>query len=254
MMQETGDVFRTGSYHKSFRRKHSPRIRGVQLRWFYTTSARLLTLLGWPDPLDATAPRVLLCGSGSPSTTLAFARFVSRRNQAAHIDVLDISAYTLSQSALALQSCHDLDVANTISFVEADARRMPFAAESFDWIETDFLIQFFPPEERAVLFQEWRRVLKPGGVVTTRDWLMRRQGVVERFVIAAKNWTIRQILGATAHGASVQEVQSALAHLGFTSAVFPMRIPGMRLSVPTMCYILIYKPLETNRPEKRTDQ
>jgi SAM-dependent methyltransferase len=241
IVQETGDAFRTGSYHRSFRGKHSPRVRGIQLRWFYTTSARLLKLLGWPDPLGAATPRVLLCGSGSPSTTIAFARFVSRRNPAAQIDVLDLSAYSLRQSALALQSCRDLDAAH-VSFVEADARRMPFAAESFDGIETDFLIQFFSPEERTLLFREWYRVLKPGGVVTTRDWLSQRHNLVERVVIATKNWTIRRILGASAHGLSVHEVQSELASQGFESAVFPMRIPGIQLSVPTMKYLLIHKP------------
>lgn len=244
-MRESGAVFRTGKYHQRFRGKHSPRIRGIQLRWFYATCARLLAFLGWPDPLSAPAPRVLLCGSGSPSTTLTFARFVTRRNPNAQIDVLDLSPYALGESARALASQRDLDAAR-VSFVEADARHMPFPAESFDWIETDFLIQFIQPEERVHLFQEWSRVLKPGGVVTTRDWLMRRQGVIDRVVVAVKTWTVRRILGPLTYPASVREVQGALASLGLKSGVFPMRIPGTRLSVPTMHYLLIRKPPGAN--------
>jgi SAM-dependent methyltransferase len=242
-MQESGDVFRTGKYHKSFKRKHTHFIRSMQLRLFYTTSARLLKQLGWPDPLARKAPRVLLCGSASPFTTLAFARFVSTRNSTASIDVLDISPYALSQSAHLLKSCRDIDAAR-ISFVEADALRMPCASESFDWIETDFFIQFFATQEKAILFQEWYRVLKPGGVVTTRDWLMERQDFVERALEGAKNWCIRHILGPVAYSTSVEEVQKALGKVGFASAVFPMRIPAIRLRIPVMQNLLIYKPSE----------
>jgi SAM-dependent methyltransferase len=242
-MQKTGDVFRTGKYHKSFKRKHTHLIRSIQLRVFYTTSARLMKRLGWPDPLAREAPRVLLCGSASPYTTLTFARFVSRRNSTASIDVLDISPYALSQSAHFLKSCWDIDAAH-VSFVEGDALRMPFAGEHFDWIETDFFTQFFSTQEKATLFQEWYRILKPGGVVTTRDWLMERQDFVERVVEGTKNWLIRHILGPVAYGASVEDVQKALGKLGFASAVFPMRIPGIRLRIPVMNYLLIYKPSE----------
>jgi hypothetical protein len=99
-MQETGDVFRTGKYHKSFKKKHLHLIRKLQLRVFYQTSSRLINILGWPDPLAREAPRVLLCGTASPYTTVTFTRFVRKHNSAASIDVLDISPYAVSQSVL----------------------------------------------------------------------------------------------------------------------------------------------------------
>lgn len=239
-MRGTESVFRSGKYHQSFQKKHTHLLRSIQLRVFYTTSARLLEFLGWPDPLAGELPRVLLCGTASPSTTFTFARFVSKRSNMAHIDALDISPYVLSQSAHYLKFHPDIDAAR-ISFVEGDALCMPFADESFDWIETDFFLQFFSAQEKAVLFQEWYRVLKPGGIVTTRDWLMERQDLLERVVESTKNWLVRHILGPVAHRASAQEVLEALAKQGFDAAVFPLRIPGIRLRIPAMQYLLACK-------------
>jgi SAM-dependent methyltransferase len=240
-MQETGDVFRTGKYHKSFKKKHLHLIRKLQLRVFYQTSARLINILGWPDALAREAPRVLLCGTASPYTTVTFTRFVRKHNSAASIDVLDISPYSVSQSARFLGTCQDIDPAR-VSFVQGDALLMPFASEIFDWIETDFFIQFFSSGEKANLFKEWYRVLKPGGVVTTRDWLMQKQGFIERAVDGTKNWLIRHILGPVAYSARAKDVKEALGELGFEVAVFPVRIPGIGIRLPVMNYLLIHKP------------
>jgi len=241
IMQETGDVFRTGKYHKSFKKKHLHLIRKLQLRVFYRTSSSLMNVLGWPDPLARKAPRVLLCGTASPYTTVTFTRFVRKLNSVASIEVLDISPYAVSQSARFLETCQDIDPAR-VSFVEGDALHMPFASENFDWIETDFFIQFFSAGEKALLFKEWYRVLKPGGVVTTRDWLMQKQDFIEHVVEGTKNWLIRHILGPVAYSASAKDVKEALGKLGFEVAVFPVRIPGIGISIPVMNYILIYKP------------
>lgn len=244
-MQETGNIFRTGKYHRSFKVKHTHlmhRLRSIQLRVFYTTCIRLLNLQGWPDPLAKTAPQVLLCGTASPYTTRAFARFVSTCSTTASIDVLDISPYALSQSAQFLKTCRDIDAAR-ISFVEGDALRLPFADERFDWIETDFFIQFFSAQDKATIFQEWYRVLKPGGVVTTRDWLTEKQDFVERVMERTKTWLIRHILGPVTYRASAEDVREALGKQGFAAATFPVSIPGIKLKIPGMQYLLIYKPV-----------
>jgi SAM-dependent methyltransferase len=240
---ETGDTFRTGQYHRSFQRKHTRLqhlLRSIQLRVFYETSARLVELLGWPDPLAGANPRVLLCGSASPYTTLTFARFVSQRHTTASIEVLDISSYALDESERFVKAHRDVDAAH-IAYIEGDALRMPFADASFDSIETDFFIQFFTPSDQAILFREWYRVLKPGGVITTRDWLMEQENFAERLVEGAKNWLIRHILGPVTYSASAREVCSALSKLGFEPAIFPVRIPGIRLRIPAMQYLLIHK-------------
>jgi SAM-dependent methyltransferase len=244
IMPTTSDVFRTGEYHRSFTSKHTHYMhltRSIQLRIFYATSVRLLHLRDWPDPLAKTSPQVLLCGTASPYTTRTFARFVVSHRAAASIDVLDISPYSLSQSAQFLKTCRDLEGAR-ISFVEGDAMHLPFGSEHFDWIETDFFIQFFSAQEKATIFAEWYRVLKPGGVVTTRDWLLEGHGYAERLVEGTKTWLVRHILGPITYSARAAEVGKELERQGLVPAWYPVSIPGIRLKIPGMQYLLLYKP------------
>jgi SAM-dependent methyltransferase len=246
-VQETTDFFRSGEYHRSFKSKHTRLMhlsRSMQLRVFYAVSSRLLRVLGWPDPLARRDPQVLLCGTASPYTTRDFARFISAQSPAAGIDVLDISPYVLGESAQFLKKCPDLDSVR-ISFVEGDALRMPFENERFDWIETDFFIHFFSTQGKVTIFQEWFRVLRPGGVVTTRDWLLEGQGLFEQLVEGLKKWLVRHILGPVTYSASADEVREALERLGFVAVMVPVRIPGIRVKIPGMQYLLIYKPVST---------
>lgn len=243
MAQESGDVFRTGKYHKSFKKRHTHLLRQAQLRMFYHTSARYIRNLGWPDPLSREVPYILLCGTASPYTTATFTRFVRNINSKAAIDVLDIAPYALSQSEEFLATCQDIDC-TYISFIEGDALSMPCADGQFDWIETDFFIQFFSYEEKVTLFEEWYRVLKPGGIVTTRDWLLERENFLERAVDRSKNWLIRHMLGPIACSTRLQDVQATLRATGLDVAFFPGKIPFINIRIPMMYYILIHKPLE----------
>ena len=241
MMQESGDVFRTGKYHRSFKQKHIHLIRKTQLRVFYRTSSQLITHLGWPDPLSKEASQILLCGTASPYTTATFARFVGKRNVTARLDVLDISSYALNQSESLLRTYQDIDQTK-ISFVEGDALNLPFPNAYFDWIETDFFIQFFSAQEKVTLFKEWYRVLKPGGIITTRDWLQQKHDFTERVVDQTKNWLIRHILGPIACSIAVQGLRETLSDIGFEVTFFPVKVPVINLKIPMMNYIIIYKP------------
>ncbi len=240
-MQEANNVFRTGKYHRSFGKKNIHLVRKAQLRVFYRTSSHLINKLGWPDPLSEKTPHILLCGTASPYTTVTFARFVSRHNSMAHLDVLDISHYALSQSESLLRTCQDIDRAR-VCFVEGDALHMPLPDARFDWIETDFFMQYFSAEEKAILFGEWYRVLKPGGVITTRDWLLQKQDLAERVVDRTKNWLIKHILGPTARSARSEEVRQLLNNAGFEAAFFPVKTPIIHVRIPLMSYIIIHKP------------
>ena len=242
-MQEPGNVFRTGKYHKSFGKKNIHPLRTALLRFFYHSCSRLIEASGWPNPFSRNTPHILLCGTASPHTTVTFARFVKRRNHAASIDVLDISPYALSQSESLLKTCQDIDSSN-ICFVEGDALHMPLPDERFDWIETDFFMQYFSAEEKATLFQEWYRVLKPGGIITTRDWLVQQHNFSERVVDGTKNWLIKHILGPTARSAKLQEVRQLLNNAGFDVAFFPVKAPVIGVRIPLMSYVIIYKPAQ----------
>jgi len=239
-MQESGNVFRTGKYHRSFGKKNIHPVRKSLLRFFYRTCFHLIDMLEWPDPLAKKAPHILLCGTASPHTTITFARFVSERSETAHIDVLDISPYALSQSESLLKTCQDID-SSKICFVEGDALRIPLPGERFDWIETDFFTQYFSAAEKATLFREWQRVLKPGGIITTRDWLLQRQSFSERVVDRTKNWLIKHILGPTARSAKLLEVRQLLNDASLEAAFFPVKAPVIRIRIPLMSYIIIHK-------------
>ena len=240
-MQESGNIFRTGKYHRSFGKKNIHPARTFLLRFFYHTCSRLIATLGWPGPLAKKAPHILLCGTASPYTTATFARFVYQRSKAAHIDVLDISPYALSQSASLLRTYRDIDCSK-ICFVEGDALHIPLPGASYDWIETDFFMQYFSSQEKATLFREWHRILKPGGIITTRDWLWQKQNFSERVVDRAKNWLIKHILGPTARSARLLELRQLLNKTGFEVAFFPVYAPIIRVRIPLMSYIIIHKP------------
>ncbi len=236
-----GNIFRTGKYHKSFSKKNFHPVRTYLLRFFYRTCSHLIEKSGWPNPLANLTPHILLCGTASPYTTVTFARFVNERNNMASIDILDISPYALSQSERLLKTCQDID-SSKLCLVEGDALHMPLPDEHFDWIETDFFMQYFSSEEKATLFREWYRVLKPGGIITTRDWLWQRQNFSERVVDSTKNWLIKHILGPTARSAKLKEVQHLLNDAGFEVAFFPVYAPFVHLRIPLMSYIIIHKP------------
>jgi len=247
-MQQPENSFRTNKYHRNFGLKNIHPLRQTVLRTSYRTSRGFIKRLGWSEPLARKDLRILLCGTASPYTTVAFVRFVRSQNAMASIDILDISAYTLQQSKRFLKTCPDIESKN-ISFVEGDALNMPYTDEYFDWIETDFFLQYFSPSARNTLFEEWQRVLKPGGIVTTRDWLRQKDDLGERVVEHSKNWLIKHVLGPTARSARLLEVKSALRALNLEVAFFPMKIPVLRIGLPMINYILIYKP-STNLPAK----
>ena len=241
-MQESGNVFRTGKYHKSFSKKNIHPVRQSLLRFFYRTCSRLIQASGWPDPLSNNTPHILLCGTASPYTTVTFARFVHEHNTLASIEVLDISPYALNQSERLLKTCQDID-SSKLRFVEGDALHMPLPDEHVNWIETDFFMQYFSFEEKTTLFREWYRVLKPGGIITTRDWLWQKQNFSERLVDSAKNWLIKHILGPTARSARLEEVRDLLNDTGFEVAFFPVYAPILHVGIPLMSYVIIYKPI-----------
>jgi SAM-dependent methyltransferase len=252
MAQGSSDVFRTGEYYKRFKNKnrHTHLLRQAQLRRFYRTAAHYVRTLGWPDPLAKEAPSLLLCGTASPYTTVTFTRFVRTINSKAAIAVLDIASYALSQSKTFLATCRDVDLTH-ISFIEGDALSLPCTDEQFDGIETDFFIQYFSSKEKVTLFQEWYRTLKPGGIVTTRDWLLVRENFLEHAVDRTKNWLIRHVLGPIACSARLQDVQTTLHAIGFEVAFFPVKIPFINCKIPLMYHILIHKPLKEKALRQR---
>jgi hypothetical protein len=80
-------------------------------------------------------------------------------------------------------------------------------------------------DARAVPFGEWARVLRPGGLLATRDWITGPGGasLVERRLDRLRRRTIRAQLGIEPCATAEQEVRAALAQAGLSGEVWRAR-------------------------------
>ena len=86
-----------------------------------------------------------------------------------------------------------------------NALALPFPDATFDWIETDHFLQFFPPAQLPALIAQWQRVLKPGGVLTTRFFSPDLANRRERLQNA--NWKfVSRLLSAPSHFHPTDEI------------------------------------------------
>lgn len=102
------------------------------------------------------ARKVLDLGCGTGVTAIAEAR----ERPLAEVIGVDISHQMLVRAERARDRCEP-GVARRITFVEADAARLPFADATFD-VVTGHSFLYLLPDRDAVL-AEVRRVLRPGG-------------------------------------------------------------------------------------------
>lgn len=64
-----------------------------------------------------------------------------------------------------LKGYTNVDLFEPNADVNADVRALPFADNSFDWIEAHHLIEHLPIGETVDALREWKRVVEPGGHV-----------------------------------------------------------------------------------------
>jgi SAM-dependent methyltransferase len=140
------------------------------LRWWAPVlapaSLRLVDRLGRIDPglPGGEARDVLDAGCGTGSSLLEAAR----RWPAARLVGLDASVGML---ALAGREAGRLPAGarERVGFIESDSASLPFADRSFDLVMTAFMLQLVP--SRPPVLAEFRRVLRPGGIVAIAGWL-----------------------------------------------------------------------------------
>jgi SAM-dependent methyltransferase len=160
------EPFRSGKYFEHFQNKIG-RDHVDKLAQAYEDTFALLFEHNYPNPLRQESPLVLQMGTAGYSTSATFVDFVHGENPKSRIVIADISSYPLTDCLV-----EGLDTDSTVRFTQADALALPFADNSFDLIETDGLLQFLPDRQQA--FSEWARVLKPEGMLTTREWLRKK--------------------------------------------------------------------------------
>ena len=102
-------------------------------------------------------------GCGVGIHTRALAKAVS---PAGHVTGLDISA---EQIAYARENARDSEMSQQVSFREGDMRKLPFEADTFDWVWSMDCVGYAPLDPKP-LIQELVRVVKPGGRIALLAW------------------------------------------------------------------------------------
>lgn len=228
------------NYHLRYERVMANPLRGQIQKWFYELSRELIKQQGWESLADLNIPSVLLCGTGSAETSSAFVHFVRAQNPTAHITILDLQDHSLITSRNRLAEEYGADIEG-IDFIQADALHAPFEAGSFDMIETDFFLQFFTEEQKVGLLREWNRILKPGGVITTRDYLEKKGNMIERVLDQVHIEMIRRGFRVRAYPSTQTSVEGLFEQVGFEPVISPIKVPKVNIGLPLIKNIIARK-------------
>jgi arsenite methyltransferase len=114
----------------------------------------------WTMGRLAAGERVLDLGSGAGTDSLVAAQMVGGDGRVTGIDM------TVAMLARARAAAAEMGAANA-EFVEAEAERLPFAADSFDVVISNGVIDLIP--DKDAVFAEIYRVLTPGGRIQIAD-------------------------------------------------------------------------------------
>jgi len=99
------------------------------------------------------------CGIGGPALEMA-------KVHGAHVTGIDLEGQLIER---AQQSAENLGLASQCSFQTVEIGDLPFAAESFDVVISSGAFTQTP--DKTGIFAEAFRILRPGGFISSYDWL-----------------------------------------------------------------------------------
>lgn len=115
-------------------------------------------------------------------------------------------------------------------FVRADAFSLPLAAESFDLAFTLRFVRHFSLADRARLYAEFHRVLRPGGalVVDAQNRAVRDSGHVDRHAVYDELYTPDSLrLEVEEHGYRLIELHGVIQHHAWQRRLNRLRSYGL---------------------------
>ncbi len=225
-MNEGESPFTTGRYHREHKyllgNKVDRSLHEASLAVAHMDSLRLIKTMedqGWRNPFEQPEPQILQIGTAGFETSEALINFAKKQNPNTKITVSDISEIPLTAVAHRL----DLDGIENVTVKQADTRKLDFPDDAFDMLTTDALLQLLSPEEREKALQEWFRVLKPGGIATTRDWLITKDtGRIAKAMQAKRRHHVRNKFGVQVYPMTEEELAKTATNTGFQVIVDPV--------------------------------
>lgn len=101
------------------------------------------------------------CGIGRPALMLA-----EEVGPAGHVTGVDLSEAFVNY---ARKTAAKKGQSGRVTFQQADAAKLPFDCNRFDWAWSMDCVGYYPPDPRPAL-EELRRVVKPGGFLALAAW------------------------------------------------------------------------------------
>jgi arsenite methyltransferase len=124
---------------------------------------------------------------------------------------------------LANQNAKSTGLSNTL-FIEASITSIPLPDSSIDCIISNCVINLVPSNDKASVFQEIARLLKPGGRVAISDILAKKE--LPRHIVD----DIALYVGCIAGASQVVQYEEYLQHAGFKGNFQTLRRHGLLLT------------------------
>lgn len=137
----------------------------------------------------------LLCGVSGEITAEEFIKFVHNKSKDAKITIIDFG----EEQIKAIEELVESKFKNSdIKVLRMNAMGLgKFKAGQFDWIETDGFLEYFDQEDLNKLIFEWKRLLKPKGFITTREFATK--SILGSLIDLIRIWAIKNYLGGRAY-------------------------------------------------------